>query len=52
MNSTYIVTVWTDMNGKMHQTSCPVQAGNLLEAKAKYKATHPSCKSVNGIHKK
>ena len=49
---TYVIIVWTDLNGKMHTAPSTVQAGSLSEAKAKFKATHRDCKTVNGAHKK
>ena len=49
---TYEVTVWTDKKGKKHTSPQRVQAGNMSEAKAKFMATHPECKRVDGIHKK
>lgn len=52
MVSTYIITVWTDLNGKIHTAQSTVQAGSISEAKAKFKAMHRDCKSVNGAHKK
>lgn len=48
----YVITVWTDKNGKMNRTSVPVYAENESEAKAKFKSSHLTCKSVDGCHKK
>ena len=52
MVTTYVITVWTDLNGKIHTSQSTVQAGSISEAKAKFKATHRDCKTVNGVHKK
>lgn len=49
---TYEITVWTDKNGKVHTAPSRIQAGSASEAKAKFKATHNDCKSVQGVHKK
>lgn len=49
---TYIVTSWTDINGKMHSCNVAVSAYNMSEAKANFKKTHSQCRSVNGIHKR
>ena len=52
MSDTYVITVWTDLNGRVHTAPSTIQAGSLSEAKAKFKATHRDCKTVNGAHKK
>lgn len=52
MVCTYVITVWTDLKGRMHTTSSTVQAGSISEAKAKFKSLHPDCKVVNGVHKR
>ncbi|MFC2471570.1 MAG: hypothetical protein ACFNVI_09245 [Lachnoanaerobaculum gingivalis] len=49
---TYEITVWVDKNGKTHTAPSRVQAGNISEAKAKFKANNPQCQSVTGVHKK
>ena len=49
---TYEITVWTDKNGHIHTAPSRVQAGSVAEAKAKFKATHADCKSVQSAHKK
>lgn len=52
MNDAYEITVWVDTNGRTHTAPQIVHAGNLAEAKAKFKALHRDCKSVTGAHKK
>ena len=49
---TYEVTVWIDTNGKTHTAPSTIQASSISEAKAKFKAKNPQCKSVSCVHKK
>ena len=49
---TYEITVWVDKNGKTHTAPSRVQASNISEAKAIFKAKNAQCQSVTGIHKK
>lgn len=49
---TYVITVWIDNAERTHQSPSTVQAGSISEAKAKFKAKNPQCKSVTGVHKK
>lgn len=48
----YVITSWEDTNGRIYTTSVSVYAHSISEAKAKFKASHPTCKRVTSAHKK
>ncbi len=48
----YVITSWEDTNGRIYTTSVSVYAYSISEAKAKFKASHPTCKRVTSAHKK
>ena len=46
----YVISVWVDQKGRMHQNAGTVLAASVAEAKAKFMATHSDCKAVTGVH--
>ena len=47
----YVITSWEDTNGRIYTTSVSVYAYSISEAKARFKASHPTCKRVTSAQK-